>query len=50
MDEREAWKYFENTGSIEAYLLYTALEKKESHPEYDTQSQGRSAADGSNRS
>ncbi len=49
MDQKEAWKCFENTGSVEAYLLYHALEEKEKRPEYDMQSQGYPAADGSNR-
>lgn len=42
MTEQEAWKYFETTGSVEAYLLYHALESKEK-PD-DVQSQGDPAA------
>ncbi|MBQ8600757.1 MAG: YqzL family protein [Clostridia bacterium] len=43
MDRKEAWQCFENTGSVEAYLAYRALEQKES--EYDLQSQRNSAED-----
>ncbi|MBQ7034305.1 MAG: YqzL family protein [Clostridia bacterium] len=49
MDEREAWKCFENTGSVEAYLLYHALEQKK-ETEYDAQGQGYSASGGANHS
>jgi hypothetical protein len=47
MDEREAWKLFESTGSVDAYLLY-AENKKDSG--YDAQGQRDPAADRSNRS
>ncbi len=50
MDQKEAWKCFENTGSVEAYLLYHALESKEKDPGYDAQGQGNFTADRSNRS
>ncbi len=50
MDQKDAWKCFENTGSVEAYLLYHALEDKEKRPGYDMQGQGYPAADGSDRS
>ncbi len=49
MDQNEAWKCFENTGSVEAYLLYHALESKEKDAGYDVQGQGYPAADRSNR-
>lgn len=45
MDERQAWQCFENTGSIEAYLLYHALEQKEKQSGYDMQSQGHPPKD-----
>lgn len=45
MDQNEAWKCFENTGSVEAYLLYHALGDKEKQPGYDMQGQGNPAAD-----
>lgn len=45
MDERQAWLCFEKTGSIEAYLLYHALEQKEKEKGYDMQSQGHPSAD-----
>ncbi len=47
MDEREAWRCFESTGRVEDYLLYLENKKEQG---YDAQSQGNSAADGSNRS
>ena len=50
MDQKEAWKCFENTGSVEAYLLYHALESKEKEAGYDMQGQGDPAAGGSNGS
>ena len=43
MTQKEAWNYFEKTGSVEAYLLYHALDSKEKEPD-DLQSQGYSAA------
>ena len=42
MTQKEAWAIFEKTGSVEAYLLYHALENKEK--QNDPQSQGYSAA------
>ncbi len=50
MDQKEAWKCFENTGSVEAYLLYQALAGREKEPGYDVQSQRDSTSNGSNRS
>ncbi|MBQ6823975.1 MAG: YqzL family protein [Clostridia bacterium] len=50
MDKQEAWKCFENTGSVEAYLLYNMLEKKEKEPRNDAQGQGYFASDGADRS
>ena len=50
MDKREAWRCFENTGSVEAYLLYQMLDKKEREPLDDAQGQRDSAADRSDRS
>ena len=47
MDEREAWKCFENTGRVEDYLTYRALENKKEQG-YDAQSQRDPASDGSN--
>lgn len=47
MDEREAWKEFIESGSVEAYLRYTALENKKEQG-YDAQSQRDPASDGSN--
>ena len=49
MDQREAWKLFESTGSVEAYLLYTSLENKKDSG-YDAQGQRDPAADWSDRS
>lgn len=48
MDRKEAWQCFENTGSVEAYLAYRALEQKEA--EYDLQSQRNSTEDQPNHS
>ncbi len=45
MDEKEAWKYFENTGSVEAYLLYSAFGNKEREAGHDAQNQGRITPD-----
>lgn len=42
MDRNEAWRQFENTGSVEAYLAYRALEENEKGMHYDLQSQGNS--------
>lgn len=50
MDRKEAWQCFENTGSVEAYLLYNALGNKEKDPGHDAQGQGYSAADRPDRS
>ncbi len=47
MTQKEAWNYFEKTGSVEAYLLYHALESKENQQD-DLQSQGYSAANQTN--
>ncbi len=49
MEKQQAWKKFIESGSVKAYLRYTALENKKENG-YDAQSQGDSAADGSNRS
>ena len=49
MDQKEAWKCFENTGSVEAYLLYHALEEKERQPGYDVQGQGYPAENRADR-
>lgn len=38
MDRNEAWKCFENSGRVEDYLTYRALENKKEQ-EYDAQSQ-----------
>ena len=50
MDQNDAWKCFENTGSVEAYLLYHAFEDKEKQSGYDVQGQGDPVADRSDRS
>lgn len=50
MDRKEAWKQFENTGSVEAYLAYRALEENEKGMNYDLQSQRNSAENQSNGS
>ncbi|MBR2013523.1 MAG: hypothetical protein IJ995_04855 [Clostridia bacterium] len=49
MEKHEAWKEFIESGSVEAYLRYTALENKKENG-YDAQSQRNSAADGADRS
>ena len=49
MDQHEAWKEFIKTGSVEAYLRYTALENKKENG-YDAQGQRNPAADGADRS
>ena len=48
MDRKEAWQCFENTGSVEAYLAYRALEQKEAND--DLQSQRNSTEDQSHYS
>lgn len=48
MDEKEAWKQFEATGSVEAYLQYTACKEREAG--HDAQSQGRASSNRSNDS
>ncbi len=48
MDRKEAWQCFENTGSVEAYLAYCALDRKET--ENDLQSQRNSIEDQSHHS
>ncbi len=50
MDEKEAWKYFEKTGSVEAYLLYSAYGNQERDAGHDAQSQGYIAPDRANDS
>lgn len=45
MDEKQAWQCFEKTGSIEAYLLYHALDQKESQKGNDMQTQGHPSSD-----
>ena len=50
MDRKEAWQQFENTGSVEAYLAYRALDQQEKSVEYDLQSQRNTTTDQSNRS
>ncbi len=45
MDSKEAWQRFENTGSVEAYLEYRALDQKEKGADYDLQSQRNSSED-----
>lgn len=49
MEKHEAWKEFIESGSVEAYLRYTALENKKENG-YDAQSQRDPASDGANRS
>ncbi len=49
MDQKEAWQCFEKTGSIEAYLLYRAVEQKENEKGYDMQSQGHPSSDQQHR-
>lgn len=50
MDRKEAWQWFENTGSVEAYLAYRGLEQKEKGADYDLQSQRNSSENQSNNS
>lgn len=50
MDRNEAWKKFENTGSVEAYLAYRSLDEQEKGMDYDLQSQRNSFENQSNGS
>mgnify|MGYP001355226016 CR=1 FL=1 len=46
MNAEQAWRIFEQTGNVQAYLLYTELKTEEGRPPSDGAPRGTNDAEG----